>query len=122
MAKAFSRKGLHRLECQLCDGYVYATVAQLEARGLPVCWCGERLQPTELELAMILEAEDSRPMVEYRRECNSVAKGQQSHIRRGRDVQSPEMLAAERVESSRRRSARQRQVMALMPVAEAMPF
>ena len=33
--KPFTRKGLHRLECQMCDGYVYATVAQLsEQRGL----------------------------------------------------------------------------------------
>jgi hypothetical protein len=120
--KAFKRAGLHRLECQVCDGYMYATVAQLEAKGLPACWCGETLQPTELELAMLLEADDARPMVEYRRECNSVAKGQASHGQRGRVLRSPEMVAAERVESSRRTSARQRRLSALLPVAEPMAF
>lgn len=125
-AKTFKRAGLHRLECPMCSCYGYFTVAMLEAAGeLPLCFargCGETLQPTELELAMLLDAEDSRPMSEYRRECNSVAKGQASHYARGRELRSPEMVAAERVESSRRSSARQRRLSALLPVAEPMPF
>ena len=54
--KKFSRKGLHRVECPACPGYAYGTVANLETVGLPLCACGERLQPTELELAFILDA------------------------------------------------------------------
>jgi hypothetical protein len=98
MPKTFSRKGLHRLECPMCPCYGYFTVAMLEAAGeLPRCFargCGETLQPTELELAMLLDAEDSRPMVEYRRECNSVAKGQASHYMLGHKCEAPELVAA----------------------------
>jgi hypothetical protein len=122
MAK-FTRKGLHRLECPMCDGFAYATVATLERRGLPPCWCGEVLQPTELELAMMLDAVDSRPMVDYLRECNRVAKGQQPHVRQGRDCRAPELVAAERVEVERRELARARRRAGLSRVvAEAMPF
>jgi hypothetical protein len=126
MPKTFSRKGLHRLECPMCPCYGYFTVAALEGAGeLPRCFskgCGETLQPTELELAMLLDAEDSRPMVEYRRECNSVAKGQASHYMLGHKCEAPELVAAARVESARRLSARQRRIAALMPVPEPMPF
>lgn len=118
MAKPFSRKGLHKLECQVCDGFLYATVAMLEAKGLPPCWCGSPLQPTELDLAMILGAEESRPLVEYRRECNRVAKGQAPHGRAGRELKrTPEQVAAERVEISRRATRSYRRA-----VPEALPF
>src|SRR5690348_7078503 len=109
-AKKFSRKGLHRLECPGCPGYAYGTVANLETVGLPRCACGETLQPTELELAMILGADESRPMVDYQRQCNSVAKGQTSHGRRGRQLRGVEEIAAERVEAERRQSARARRL------------
>jgi hypothetical protein len=122
--KPFSRKGLHRLECQMCDEFGYFTVARLEAKGLPPCWCGERLQPCELELALILEATESRPMIAYMRECNSVARGQAAHGRAGRALKrTPEEMAAERVESERVSHAVWRQMSALNPVpVEAMPF
>jgi hypothetical protein len=124
MPKPFSRKGLHRLECQLCDGFAYGTVANLESIGLPRCACGETLQPTELELAMLLGADDSRPMIAYMRECNSVAKGQAPHGMRGHELRrSPEEIAAERVEKDRRSSAARRRRSALVPVrVEAMLF
>jgi hypothetical protein len=127
-ARKFSRKGLHRLECPMCSCYGYFTVAMLENAGeLPACFargCGETMQPTELELAMILEAEDSRPMMSYVRECNSVAKGQAPHGMRGHELKrTPEEVAAERVESDRRSSAALRRRSALRPVTvEAMPF
>lgn len=124
--KPFSRKGLHALECQMCDARSYATVATLERRGLPPCWCGERMQPTELELAMILSATDARPMVEYMRQCNSVAKGQAAHGRAGRTLKrTPEEVAAERVEAERRSHAVYRQLAAILPSpahVEALPF
>lgn len=124
MAKAFSRKGLHKLECPMCPGYAYGTVANLELVGLPRCSCGETLQPTSLELALILDATDSRPMMEYVSECNSVAKGQASHYAKGRRLRSPEEIAAERVEKTRTAHAVWRQLAALrpMPVAEPMAF
>jgi hypothetical protein len=121
----FSRKGVHKLECPMCDGAVYATVAVLESRGLPSCWCGETLQPTELELAMILGADESRPMMTYMRECNSVAKGQAAHGRAGRTLKrTPEEIAAERAERERVSLACWRQITALkpMPTPEPLPF
>jgi hypothetical protein len=49
----FTRKGLHRLECE-CGHYLYATVAAVENHGLPSCACGERFTPARRELAMLL--------------------------------------------------------------------
>jgi hypothetical protein len=125
-AKPFSRKGLHRLECPACPGYAYSTVACLETVGQPSCPCGETLQPTELELAFILGAEDSRPMVEYLRKCNSVAKGQagpgSAHLADTSHYESPEEQAAKFVEKSRRQSARARRLAALLPAPQPMPF
>lgn len=50
---AFTRKGLHRLECE-CGAYVYAVVANLEEHGIPSCSCGERFVPARRELAGLL--------------------------------------------------------------------
>jgi hypothetical protein len=77
MAK-FTRKGLHKLECAECDGFGYFTIATLEAKGLPRCgWCeGETMQPTVLELALELGAEDAPVYQAYTAKVNSVAKGQ----------------------------------------------
>lgn len=60
MAATFKRSGLHRLECQECPGYVYATVAMLETHGLPSCPCGGRMVPSELELAALLGVDNGR--------------------------------------------------------------
>ena len=69
-ARPFKRAGLHPLDCTnaTCDGYVYATVAQLEALGLPACPCGSPYAPREVELAELLEVEDCAAVDEYRRE------------------------------------------------------
>jgi hypothetical protein len=48
-----NRKGLHRLECE-CGAYFYATVACLEAHGLPSCAEGHTLSPVRRELAILL--------------------------------------------------------------------
>jgi hypothetical protein len=74
----FTRKGLHKLECAQCDGFGYFTIATLEARGLPRCgWCeAETMQPTVLELALELDAQDAPVMQAYLAKVNSVAKGQ----------------------------------------------
>jgi hypothetical protein len=93
MAK-FSRKGLHKLECAGCDGYAYYTIATLERRGLPRCgWCEETMQPTVLELALEIGADDAPVMQAYRAKVNSVAKGQASHYSKGADLESPEFRA-----------------------------
>jgi hypothetical protein len=52
--KPFSRKGLHRVTCDDCAGFLYATIAELETRGLPACWCGQRMRPERYELALAL--------------------------------------------------------------------
>lgn len=92
MAAKFKRAGLHRLECASCDGYGYFTVAQLEARGLPGCWCGQTLEPAELELALMLGVETITVQA-YRAKVNSVAHGQASHYAKGRELESPEFRA-----------------------------
>ena len=127
--KPFTRKGLHRLECAMCDGFAYATISQLETRGLPPCWCGDTLQPDRLELAMHLDANASRPMRDYQAACNSAAKGQAAHGRAGRVLKrTPEEIAAERVQDARSAAVKARRVASAAnarrrgaPV-EAMPF
>jgi hypothetical protein len=118
---AFKRSGLHKLECE-CGGYVYATVAQLEQRGLPSCGCGERFVPERLELAELLGVEDAPAVAEYRAELSSVLRGQASHGIRGRELRPAELVAFERVEQRRRERARSNRLTALLPVAEALPF
>jgi hypothetical protein len=105
--RAFKRSGLHRLECESCDGYTYSTVSCLER-------CG-------LELALLLDV-DCALVEAYRVECNRVAHGQASHYAKGRTLRSPEDVAAERLECSRRERARSNRLTALLPVAEPLPF
>lgn len=96
MAAKFKRGGLHRLECASCPTYGYYTVAMIEDAGLPVCWregCGDTLQPARIELALLLGADKAPVMAEYSAKVNSVARGQVSHVARGREVESPEFRA-----------------------------
>jgi hypothetical protein len=117
----FKRSGLHKLECD-CGGYVYATVAQLEQRGLPSCGCGAAFLPERVELAELLGLENCPAVAEYRAELSSVLHGQASHGRRGRELRSAESVAAERVERRRRDLARKRRVAALLPTPAVIPF
>jgi hypothetical protein len=87
----FTRKGLHRLECPMCGAVGYFTIAPLEQRGFPPCWCGASFEPG-LELALHLGA-DTAAVAEYRAKCNSVAHGQVSHIANGHECDSPEFRA-----------------------------
>jgi transcription elongation factor Elf1 len=124
-AAAYKRTGLHKLECPDCAGYVYATVAALEAAGLPVCGrCGLAFEPREFELAyhLDMDAASSRAIREYEHECNSVMRGQIPHYRAGRRVDPPEVLAGERCVQRRRESAKSNRLRALLPVAEPLPF
>lgn len=111
----------------MCAGYAYGTVANLELVGLPRCACGSTLQPTELDLALLLDATESRPMIAYMRECNSVARGQRGPGMRasqsGRALRrSPEEIAAERVERERVSHAVWRQISALKPLPTPEPM
>lgn len=122
---AFKRGGLHRLTCPsaTCDGYVYATVAQLE-QGLPSCRCGAAFVPSEVELAELLGLEDCAAVDEYRREVESIWHGQEAHGKRlgGGVLREPHDLAMSRIVKRRREDARRRRVSALLPTPEAMPF
>ena len=123
--RTFKRAGLHKLECPsaTCDGYIYATVAQLERHGLPVCPCGTPYAPTEFELAEILGLEDCAAVDEYRREIESVWHGQESHAHRvDRKLRDPHELAMGRIVKRRREDARKRRVTALLPAPAPMPF
>jgi hypothetical protein len=132
--KPFSRKGLHRLECALCDGYSYATVATLERRGLAPCWCGEPLYPAELELALHLGGCDASPVVrDYEDRAARKHLGQKpAQVRASRAGKDPAGLAdmdaraRAEVSADRRARAAGRRRGALLarhasPV-EAMPF
>jgi hypothetical protein len=121
----FKRAGLHPLDCPsaTCSGYVYATVAQLEALGLPCCPCGTAYVPREVELAEMLELEDCAAVDEYRREVESIWHGQESHGHRlGAKLRDPHELAMSRIVKRRRDDARRRRVSALLPTPEPLPF
>jgi hypothetical protein len=121
MSGAFKRSGLHRLACDGCDSYVYATVAQLERAGLPSCGCGAGFVPDRVELAELLDV-DCPARDEYRTELSSVMRGQASHGIRGRELRPAELVAFERVEKRRRERARSNRLSALLPAAEPLPF
>jgi hypothetical protein len=118
--KAFKRTGLHRLNCPVCAGYTYSTVANLETVGLPRCACGETFQPERLELAMMLGADDSPVMAAYERKVSSVAHGQAWTGRSGLD--DPSQRAYAEISREQRKASRERRLMALMPAAEPMAF
>jgi len=123
--RSFKRSGLHRLECEACDGYAYATVACLERHGLPSCGCGAQLVPDRLELAMLLDV-DCPAREEYERELNSIAHGQagpgRSARNMGRRLRDPSEIALERVEQRRRERALSNRLGALLPTPEPLPF
>lgn len=104
MAKPFSRKGLHRLECDACPAYVYATVACLESRGLPVCSCGGAFQPERLELAMALGMDD-HPAVRAFEQRAAVKLAER---------------AFDEIRAEQREMARKRRLAALRPAPEAI--
>jgi hypothetical protein len=127
----FKRGGTHRLECPACPFYVYATVAALEAHGLPACPCGETLEPARLELAELLGRDQSPAMIEFAREVSRVANGQARKTGYGHDLRAvlhavnwrdPATIAAERVEAARTVAAQKRRLQALKPVSEPLPF
>lgn len=120
-ASNFKRSGLHKLECP-CGAYVYATVASLEAHGLPSCACGRRFDPDRVELAFLLNVLDCPAVDEYQQEVASVQHGQASHGIRGRVLRPAETVAAERIEKRRVDRARSNRIGALLPVAEPCPF
>lgn len=122
-AERNKRRGLRKLECE-CGASVYITFAQAERYGLPLCGCGSRFMPDDLELAAALGV-DSPVLAEYRAELSSVMHGQSSHLAKsgaGARLRQPESIAAERVERSRRERARSNRLGALLPAAEPMPF
>jgi hypothetical protein len=130
-AKANKRRGLRRLECG-CGASLYGTWAQLERHGRPTCACGGELMPDDLELAMALGAEDAPVVLEYQAALASVQHGQAGAGRSlrlqakraaaGRELESPETVAAARVEGSRRAQALSNRLGALAPAAEPLPF
>ena len=129
---SFKRSGLHRLECAAvaCDGYVYATVAQLETLGFPRCACGAAFLPHRLELALLLGVDDCPAVHEYRAELERVAYGQMKQRGAGHNLRmlgraapdDPSVKAGERCEQRRAARAREARLAALVPPAEPMPF
>lgn len=118
---AFKRSGLHRLECD-CGGYVYATVAALEAHGLPVCPCGAAYAPSEVELAFLLGLYDCDAVREYHSVLARKMHGQAPHGIRGRQLEPAESKALAEVVARRAEWARENRLRALRPAAQPMPF
>lgn len=119
------RRGLRRLECD-CGAAIYATFAQLERHGRPVCACGGEFLPDDVELAMALGLEDAPVVIEYQAAVSSISRGQSGPARslrtNARKFTDPQQLAAERVERARRERARSNRLGALAPAADPMPF
>lgn len=110
----------------MCPGYAYGTVANLETVGLPRCACGETLQPTELELAMLLGADDAPVMLEWNDRTERKLMGQKPALvrqSRGASVKLDDMgeRAMREIVSERRERARRRNA-AVRRVPEAIPF
>lgn len=131
--KPFSRKGLHRLECGSCDGFLYATIATLEARGLPRCgWCQDTMHPTMLEVALMIGDDNAPAMSAYREKVSSVAHGQAHTGRDPKSMESPEFRAlfgdVKRPDrdpgliAQQRADMRRRKIAALLPTPAPMPF
>lgn len=114
------RKGLRKLECP-CGAFVYTTWAQAEQHGMPACSCGERFEPTDLELACALEL-DTALVNDYRTRVQRSEKAQQSHDLRGRKLSDRWTAIADEFERDRRAVAHANRLNALRPVAEPMPF
>jgi hypothetical protein len=126
----FKRGGVHRLNCVSCDGYLYATVAQLEARGTPACWCGEQMEPTRIELAMILGIDDAPAVRELadrtedkeRAQLRSVGRGGEMLKRFAGTLNDMSAVALEEIRAEQRAQARERRLSGLVPTPAAMPF
>lgn len=132
--KPFSRKGLHRIVCDQCDGFVYSTIGQLEVRGLPACgWCGDAMRPEKIDVAIALGVD--HPGMEwlstdgYNREMSQCRKmgGYQKHAARlqgigGSVPADMHARALDEFRKTERRDARKRQLAAFLPTPEPMPF
>jgi hypothetical protein len=129
----FKRGGLHRLECASCPTYGYYTVAMLEDAGLPVCWrrgCGDTLMPTEVELALMMDLDDSPLVVAWREMTHGKELSQQRSVgweraaerRAAGTLNRMDAKALDEMRAERSRAARARRLNALMPVAEPMAF
>lgn len=122
--KPFKRGGLHRLECDRCSFYAYATIAALEAHSCPRCSCGGDMYPDEVELCGLLELDNAPAMLEYRAAVESVWHGQEPHGKRlgGANLRDPHTVAMSRVVANRSSAARKRRLDALKPAEPPMPF
>lgn len=126
----FKRAGLHRVECS-CGNYTYSTVAALERYGLLTCPCGDRFEPTELEVAFILGLDDATVVREYQRRTAgsemAQARGVGSWQRAAERVtagtlQPMSVKTATDMRAERRARARSNRLSAIRPAAAPMPF
>ena len=134
MARKFTRKGLHRLDCAACPNYTYSTVAALERHGLPSCPCGSRFEPSKVELALELglSADECPIVAAYFAKVSSVMHGQEpalaslrlqaARAAKGTELESPELVALADFRKYEAGRARKRQLAALRPAAEPMAF
>lgn len=129
--KPFKRTGLHRLNCPMCPGYAYGTVANLESVGLPACACGETLQPERIELAIMLGLEDAPVVLAWQSmtadkvqsQTRSVGGWQKALQRQGAGtLNRMDVSALEEIRAEQAAAARKRRIAAIMPTPEPLPF
>lgn len=126
MASTFKRSGLHRLECEACDGYGYHTVANLEKHGLPSCGCGSRMVPERLELALLLGVDDAPVVREWRWLTDRKERAQMPAAKRpcqvSENLASMAERAANEIIADQRKTSRRRRLAAILPTPEPLPF
>ncbi len=126
MVAKFSRKGLHRVRCESCDGAVYVTIAQLEQRGMPACWCGAAMTPDRVELALALGLDDHPAVLELQARTHRKEVAQMPKAKRPCQMSSSLANMAERaldeIRAEQRREARTRRIAAILPTPAPIPF
>lgn len=107
------RTGTERVMCLQGCSAVHMTTASIRRDPLPMCGgCGSRMWPEHPQLAeevMPAELWPSHPwLAELERKTDSVARGQASHVQRGRQVEHAETVAADHIAKAWRAATRAR--------------
>lgn len=125
------RSGLHRLECAMCATYVYATVAQLEQHGMPLCpVCQQAFEPERIELALMLGRDDApvvvawRDLTQAKMMSQDRSLGHQEVLARisAGTLNRMDARALDEIREAQRKASRARRIAAIMPVPEPLPF
>lgn len=119
---------LRKLECDAGCDYIAYVSRRWIAAGIPACPCGGRLIPADPEDARLVltdaELADHPAVRAYNAKVASVRKGQGPNAHKFGDDHyvPPEVQAAKHCELERRAMARTRQLAAIRPASDPIPF